>query len=315
LSIIVISPLILAPYTTPIGADIIVLMSRDSSTMDAADEIDKNSQNVITVEYGSLQYGLAILRSVGKVIWISHGSEDGIISHGALIDWAEFANSINSLPGKDIVLACHSEIIYERAPTAKPIAIGGNIDAILGGLIVSWLIRPNPDILGQAVNRAYDLSTGIEEPRTLYWSWQEKAWAAIDTGILMMSALCTTFAIWKGSLNVFSLKTIFSSLLTVGLQLARFAEILVGFFTGTMGAWTLATKFASLFVSVLWAIFVVAPWYVQAIAGSEVIISISTGARIVSALLILLGLGSLIHAILSDQSDSNSIYGRYNIGF
>ncbi len=82
--IVMVSPLWVMPLSTPVMADVVVVMHRDSAVNTAVRTITENAPDVRVVEYGSLEYALTISRTVGRVVWVSHGSEEGILAEERL---------------------------------------------------------------------------------------------------------------------------------------------------------------------------------------------------------------------------------------
>jgi len=80
LVIAVLSPLWVMPFSTPVVADVVVVMHHDSAASTAVRTITENVPDVQVVEYGSLEYALTIHRTFGRVVWVSHGSEKGILA-------------------------------------------------------------------------------------------------------------------------------------------------------------------------------------------------------------------------------------------
>ncbi len=60
------------------------------------------------VEYGSLEYALTIPRTLGKVVWVFHGSEKGILVGLCMVSWELFGERLENTLGCDIVSACAS---------------------------------------------------------------------------------------------------------------------------------------------------------------------------------------------------------------
>ena len=315
ISLTVVTAMFIVPFSVPLFSNVIVLMSTDSTISIALEALQANVDDTIVVKKDSLEYWLTISRAVGPVVWISHGQENGIVADKAIVPWSDFVSILDTYPGRDIVLACDSERIYEYEDSQDIIALGGRIDVLLGSLVASWLLTGSQSVLEMAVDRAQEVMSDPSQVKALYWSTDEMFWAGIDAGIWMVSTLCTTFAIWRVTLNPFAAIDIFAGLFVLIAEIVKFVTALVGFISGTMAAWTLFTKFGGLIASVLWAIFIRAPWYVVVIASVEVSVSIATGVRVVAALLAIIGMVTLVAAILGDQADSDSVYGRMSFGF
>jgi len=174
--LITISPMIIGPLPN----DVVVVMSDDDSVLKSVEVIEANTQNLMIVEYGSLEYALSIHRITGQVVWVSHGSDDGIIAKDETIPWEEFTHNVDITPRKDIIIACHSANINNFVSTTDAVGIDGLIDAELGGLIAACLLTSSFDIFGKAVTRMNELMSGDVEPYllapfevtlSLWWDW------------------------------------------------------------------------------------------------------------------------------------------------
>ncbi|MHA1769962.1 MAG: hypothetical protein ACTSYL_01685 [Candidatus Thorarchaeota archaeon] len=168
LVIAVLSPLWVMPLSAPVVSDVVVVMHDDSAVRTAVRTITVNDPHVQVVEYGSLQYALTIHRTLGRVVWVSHGSEKGILAGATVISWSKFSRFVTDTPNRDIVLACNSANIYEFVPSDdEVVGIDGLVDAGLGGLIVAYLLSPNKNVLNQVMVRIGDILSGQSVVRLL----------------------------------------------------------------------------------------------------------------------------------------------------
>jgi hypothetical protein len=309
------SSLFIVPLSMPIFSNIVVMMVDDAAVETAAETVKTNAPDTFVVKKDSLEYSLTISRAAGAVVWISHGSEEGIESASSVYSWEKMGALVKKLPGKDLILACESERLYEHHSSHDLLALGGRIDAELGGLVSAWILTGEWKTLGKVMSRATELMVDPTLMDELYWGPNEQFWTGIDAGIWLVSSLCTTFALWRATLNPYSATQIFAGLMVMFTEIIKFASAIVGFLSGTMSAWTLFTKFGGLLAAVLWGIFRSAPWWVQVIASVEFGISVTTGVRVVAALLGLLGMVTLITGVLGDQADPDDVYGRLSFGF
>ncbi len=101
------------------------------------------------------------------MVWISHGSADGILAKNTLISWKSFSDQIRLTPGRDFVLACYSSCLEHYVSPEAMIGVGGPIDAILGGLVASYLLMPREQVLAKAWERLSDGVRGIGSPEQL----------------------------------------------------------------------------------------------------------------------------------------------------
>ncbi|MHA1781077.1 MAG: hypothetical protein ACTSYL_09490 [Candidatus Thorarchaeota archaeon] len=178
LVIAVLSPLWVMPLSAPVVSDVVVVMHHDSAVNTAVRTIVANDPHVQVIEYGSLEYALAIHRVVRRVVWVSHGSDDGIVAGAQMLSWRAFSSRTQMTPGKDIVLACDSGEINQYVPTGAVLGFGGSIDAILGGLIASFILSSSTSrtrgnirtLQTRFMSRLTDLFTDPAAPIFLYYS-------------------------------------------------------------------------------------------------------------------------------------------------
>ncbi|MCF2136231.1 MAG: hypothetical protein K9W43_03240 [Candidatus Thorarchaeota archaeon] len=211
-------------------------MHHDRTVNTAVQTIVANDPHVRVVEYESLEYALTIHRTVGRVVWVSHGSEQGILAGHHAISWDTFSDRVELTPGYDIILACNSNSIKQyisSSSKSQVFTFDGLIDATLGGFFAIILLSGSHNALTSAFQRAIDLATHSCTPDYLLWSTMEKAWFAIDAAIFIVSALSTSFAVWKATLNPAATMDVFAvalQFLSVFLQLTVF---LCGALSGT----------------------------------------------------------------------------------
>lgn len=175
-----VSPMVIMPLSTPVMSDMIVVMHHDDAVHTAVRTITDNVHNVRVIEYNSLEYVFTIHRVVGRVVWVSHGSDNGINTNDETIPWEEFSHNIHITPNRDIVIACHSANINNFVSTADVIGIDGLVDAQLGGLVAAYLLAPSFELLDKAMTHVADLVSGDVEPcllapfevtLSLWWDW------------------------------------------------------------------------------------------------------------------------------------------------
>ncbi|MCF2138293.1 MAG: hypothetical protein K9W43_13760 [Candidatus Thorarchaeota archaeon] len=141
------SPLWVMPLSAPVVSDVVVVMHHNRAVNTAVRTITANDPSVQVVEYGSLEYALTIHRTAGRVVWVSHGSKDGILAGSQVLSWRAFSDMIEMTPGNDIVLACDSNEITQYVVRSSVFSFG-MIDAILGGLITSLVLFSSMGTLG-----------------------------------------------------------------------------------------------------------------------------------------------------------------------
>ncbi len=168
LVLLVAAPLWIMPLSTPVFADLVVVMHDDAAVNTAVRAITANVPDARVVEYGSLDYALTIHRAMGRVVWVSHGSKEGILASRHVLSWKEFSSRLDMTPGKDIVLACNSANVYQFIPSrAEVVGIDGLVDAGLGGLVAAYLLSPTKDVLSQVMMRIDDILSGQSVVRLL----------------------------------------------------------------------------------------------------------------------------------------------------
>ncbi len=182
--VVMVSPLWVMPLSAPVMADVVVVMHRDSAVNTAVRTITENAPAVQVVEYGSLDYALTIHRAFGRVVWVSHGSEEGILLRSGMMTWKRFSRLTTLTPGRDIVLACESDRVNEYVSSSQAIGIGGTIDATLGGLFVAYLLSPTGYIVRAVWERTTSLVLGSVVPEFLgvVPPW----WIAVKAGLVAL---------------------------------------------------------------------------------------------------------------------------------
>ncbi|MCF2136641.1 MAG: hypothetical protein K9W43_05295 [Candidatus Thorarchaeota archaeon] len=166
LVIAVLSPLWVMPLSAPVVSDVVVVMHHDSAVSTAVQTIVANDPHVQVVDYGSLEYALTIHRTVRRVVWVSHGSKQGILAGSQVLSWQAFSNRIQMTPGKDIVLACDSSEVNKYVSSASVVGFNGVIDARLAGFLGSFLIlSQDPNVPSSTIHgilsAANDLLVGL----------------------------------------------------------------------------------------------------------------------------------------------------------
>ncbi|MFW9833799.1 MAG: hypothetical protein ACFFEK_07380 [Candidatus Thorarchaeota archaeon] len=311
--LILMSPLVLMPLETIIPSDAVVVMYDDSTVKDSINAITTYDDDILVLEYGSIGYALMIPRIIGTVVWISHGTEDGIVSNSEILSWEDFVSSIQLTSGKDVVLACESDHIYNYVSNDEAFAFSGAVDAKLGGFFVAWLLTGIRDALTSAFARITTLRDGSAVSDNLYWSTMERAWFGIDAALFMVSALSTSFALWKITLNPMSTMVVFAAALQFLSVFLQFTVFMCGACSGTLSPLSVATKLISCIGMVIWAILTCAPWYVQILTGVEAVVT--GAARLVPLVLMIISLVTLVANMFNDMADPDSLYGRVYVGF
>ena len=160
---LIVSPMLIMPLSMPIMANMVVVMYHDDAVDTAVRNIEENVPNAIIVEYGSIDYLLNVHRVIGQIAWVSHGSDEGIMTSDGLLSWDDFSYNIARTPSRDIILACKSDNIYNYVNTISAVGINGIIDATLGGLLVSYLFEPQNNILEATIFHILEIISGAVE--------------------------------------------------------------------------------------------------------------------------------------------------------
>ncbi|MGQ4871069.1 MAG: hypothetical protein ACP6IT_04455 [Candidatus Thorarchaeota archaeon] len=239
LVVVVLSPLWMMPLSVPVFSDVVVVMYHDSAVNTAVRTITENVPDIRVVEYGSLEYAMTIHRVVGRVVWVSHGSEDGILAGSQLLSWRVFSSITRLTLGRDIVLACYSEYLTRSVESTRigVLSIGGIVDAVMGGLVASSILTGNLNHIGLLVDRYRSILSGGVQPEIL--SIQED-WASIRvpivtilTGLFFVGAYYTKWHTQSILLSILSAIIVFG----VGIMIGFAFQVLLEFlFRGIIGA-------------------------------------------------------------------------------
>ncbi len=124
-------------------------------------------------------------------MWLSHGSETGILVNRETVSWKRFSVWTKTTPGKDIVLACHSEAICDYAGR-DVLSIGGTIEAGIGGIAVASILTSDLGLVGAIVERYQSIALGETAPIVLSiqqdWASVRIPAIAVLTGLFFVGA-------------------------------------------------------------------------------------------------------------------------------
>jgi hypothetical protein len=167
-----VSMVLVPAFSTPTNNIIVVRLDNDSAVNSAIQTLEKNIPNVQIVDFGSLDYYLNIWKTVNSVIWVSHGSQAGILIHNKIVPWNSFASILKSVPGKNFVLSCDSGYLLSETGLSKNIfTFNSIIDAKLGSLIVSYAFSRSNALLTQIFDRATNLIQIPSSINPLYYDF------------------------------------------------------------------------------------------------------------------------------------------------
>jgi len=162
-----------SPITTPL----VVKMDNSSGVNIAADTLKENIPSTLIVDYSSPAYYLAIWRAYAGVIWVGHGSQEGVQTQQGLLAWDALAARVEATPSKDMVLACYSAAILSYTPVGNvPVSFKGEIDAKLGALIIAYDLTGSKATLVKAFQQFADILSEKVQPAPLlapgeYYVW------------------------------------------------------------------------------------------------------------------------------------------------
>ncbi|MHA1928857.1 MAG: hypothetical protein ACTSV2_09825 [Candidatus Thorarchaeota archaeon] len=177
--------LAIMPLSSPVLSNVVVRMSDDASTQQAITTLEANTQNLIVVDYGSLEYSLIINRVAGIVVWVSHGSDQGILVDDAVMSWESFSRNIKMTPSQDAVLACDSSNLDSYVLPSEAFLFDGPIDATIGALITSFILN-GAVVVEALIDTILSLVTGEIQIHLLELTLMEFAW---DTVVFVVGLL------------------------------------------------------------------------------------------------------------------------------
>ena len=304
------------PFTEPL----IVKMSNDTSTNVAVKILHNNLLGSKVVEYGSFEYYLYLGKSLGVVIWVSHGNQNGFSLRGQLKDWSMLASLIRDTPNKDIVLMCYSNQLIKQTSLdeSEALTFSGTIDARYGALLVAYLLTQDKNLLIKMTNVLIDLlSGGTYLP--LYFSNVEKAWWIITLVVSLNLLLLDLYMdrewsfVQKAALKILTVGKI--QIFTTMIYLAK------GWIT-LSAAFSTIVSFVHDSLSYIWDAYTSASWWEKAAmiaaAGlaffaliAEYLSSASTGGLVSYAKYAAVGatILALAAGIYGDYTDSDAIVG------
>ena len=164
LLLLTITMILLPALMTPIPTVLAIEMNKDFAVEQTSTTLSQNIPGAISIEYDSFKYHLLAWRTLKPVIWISHGSEEGVLIQGEIKNWSDVENLVRMTPNKDILLACHSDEILKQTSltSADAITFNSDIDSILGALVVSYALTGNEKIVNKIIDRVSTLASNPE---------------------------------------------------------------------------------------------------------------------------------------------------------
>lgn len=112
--------------SSPVLVPVVVKMDNSPGVNISVDTVKENNPNSVVVDYNSLAYLFIIGRAYGGVVWVGHGSQEGVQTQQGMETWQALAAKVEVAPSKDIILACYSAEILNYAPKAQvPVTFNG----------------------------------------------------------------------------------------------------------------------------------------------------------------------------------------------
>jgi len=190
--------------STPVATTLAVEMTNDPTVHKAATILEHNA-GVHLVKYGSIEYSLLIHRTVNPVIWISHGSDQGIEVQEQVESWSFAKDLVERTMNKDIVLTCDSsKLLQYGVSSSEVITFSGEIDAELSALVFSYVLNNKESTVQQINSRVTELITNPNSMKPLYLSQTElisHSVSFIITTILVVIKIRLAWQQAKGVLN------------------------------------------------------------------------------------------------------------------
>lgn len=177
--LIVLSMTLIPALTSPITSPVIVVLSGDEPVIYTANKISELLQNAIIVKKNNIFENLILMRAVGEVIYVGHGTQQGIKVGGNIVSWENFAKEIHRFPSKTIyVAACYSEnlakIVEKKGLSKLIFGFKGLVDVDEAAYITTAIItvtKGNIEKTGELLKELTKIMFGkITEP------WKYKLW-------------------------------------------------------------------------------------------------------------------------------------------
>jgi hypothetical protein len=214
LILIIFSPLLIMPLSTPMLSNVVIVMHEDEATNLTLATLRANIPNLQVISYGSPIYYLSIFRLMNPTLWLSHGTEEGILAGVDVISWRDFSRMVEMTPSNDVILACESSGINEYVDSGAALGFEGSIDARVAGFVGSIIVlSQNFGLMSGTVLRVLDgafdlISNLITGALTLiplgaipsWWGIIKAALIGIITGIYFLAGetqLPTAAASWS----------------------------------------------------------------------------------------------------------------------
>jgi hypothetical protein len=160
--LIVMSPMFVVPLSSPVLSNAVIVMHEDDATALTLKTLQAHVPDIQVIIYGSLSYYLSIFRLMRPTLWLSHGTDEGILAGSKIMSWRDFAYLTKQTPSSDIILACESSRVNEFVNTREAVGLEGYIDARLAGLIGSLIILSQTSCLAsEAIHGVLDAAFSL----------------------------------------------------------------------------------------------------------------------------------------------------------
>lgn len=171
---------LLPALTSPVAFPVVVVLSGDEPVMYTANKIGELLQNAMVVEKESVFGTLILMRAVGEVIYVGHGTQQGIKVGGNIVSWESFTEEIRHIPSKTIyVAACYSENLAKIEKTKMVFGFKGLVDVDEAAYLTTATIAAAKGDMGKAQKLLKELTEimigKIIEP------WKYKLWLLYET--------------------------------------------------------------------------------------------------------------------------------------
>ena len=128
----------IAPLSQPILNPLIICLGNSQSEQIAVDTLQAEIPGAMVVEYNSLPHALMKVRAYGPVVYVAHGTEEGLNARGAFVDSASVITEINVLCASSVfLLACESGAIAELDESGRTFGYKTQIDAELAAMDIA----------------------------------------------------------------------------------------------------------------------------------------------------------------------------------
>ncbi len=195
------------PDSTPL----IVEFGDSTEEKAAVSEIRTLLPHTKIVKFSSNTMSEALRFAIGPVIFVGHGSSEGIMTTNGLISWKEMSSIFSfSKSNQQFILSCDSEYGVEIAKKQgiNMIGIPGKVDAIIGADVVSFAIlrgyrlEENANIaLARLKERAFTLNSVNFMPLSYVPYLNQMGW--VEAAVDLANVVLLTVSFWAALTAVY----------------------------------------------------------------------------------------------------------------